>query len=305
MQIRRCVSDYPRLQNQVVTFRSHCFLYAALLLAGSGGSLHASDKTLSANELLQRVMANELKAQEQDQSHWKYRSVSHRSGKEYTKQVIETRQGSVDAVIAENGQAISSAEREKEEERIQRLVNSPDEQRKQRHDAQQDAEKVKRVLRALPNALLASYGQRRGDLTELDFKPNPNFHPSSREEQVLQVVEGKMWVNTKEDRLAEIEGVLTRSVKFGGGLLGHLDNGGTFHVKLSEVAPGYWELTAMHIEIKGKALFFKTISVHEEESRSDFQRVGDSVTLAQAAEELRRDLSNATATASARNEGQR
>jgi len=281
--------------NPMLSFRSHCVFVWALLFAGLGSQLYASDNKLSANELMQRVFDNEIKAQEQDQSHWKYRSVSRASGKEYTTQVIETRQGSVDAVIAVDGHPLSSAERKKQEERIQKLADSPDAQRKQRHDSQQDAEKTKRLLKAFPRAVIASYGQQQGDLTELDFKPNPNFRPSSREEQVLGALAGKIWVNNKEDRLAQIEGQLTQTIKFGGGLLGHLDKGGEFNVKQTEVAPGFWELSAMHIEITGKALFFKTISVHEDEARSNFQPVSDNVTLAQAAEELRRHLATTTA----------
>jgi hypothetical protein len=154
----------------------------------------------------------------------------------------------------------------------------------------QDAQKTEHLLKMLPQAVVASYGERRGDLLELNFKPNPNFRPSSHEEQVFHAMVGKIWVNTKENRLAEIEGHLTQNVKFGGGLLGHLDKGGEFHVKQSEVAPGHWEITRMHVEMKGKALFFKTIGVHQEESRDAFQRVPDALTLAQGAAELQQQL---------------
>ncbi len=47
----------------------------------------------------------------------------------------------------------------------------------------------------------------------------------------------------------------------------------------------------------GKALFFKTISVQQNEIRSNFQRVPDNLTLAQAAEELQKQCT-APATAS-------
>jgi hypothetical protein len=60
-------------------------------------------------------------------------------------------------------------------------------------------------------------------------------------------------------RVAEVVGRLTHEVKFGGGLLGHLDSGGDFDVKQAEVAPGFWELTVLNVHMKGKALFFRTI----------------------------------------------
>jgi hypothetical protein len=72
-------------------------------------------------------------------------------------------------------------------------------------------------------------------------------------------------------------------VKFGGGLLGHLDKGGRFEVRQTEVAPGQWEMTALLVDMKGKALLFKTIDVQQAESHSDFHRVPDDLTLAEAA----------------------
>jgi hypothetical protein len=39
--------------------------------------------------------------------------------------------------------------------------------------------------------------------------------------------------------------------------------------------------------MQGKALFFKTIAVQEDESYRDFQKVGDNLPIAQAAKQLR------------------
>ena len=85
-----------------------------------------------------------------------------------------------------------------------------------------------------------------------------------------------------------IRGHLNREVKFGGGLLGHLDPGGRFDVQQTEVAPGYWELTRLDVEMKGKALFFKTISIQQKMRRSDFHRLSDDLTLSQAADLLQK-----------------
>ena len=42
----------------------------------------------------------------------------------------------------------------------------------------------------------------------------------------------------------------------------------------------------MHVDMKGRALFFKTISEQQDEVHSDFQPVPDNLTLAQAAAKL-------------------
>ncbi len=51
--------------------------------------------------------------------------------------------------------------------------------------------------------------------------------------------------------------------------------------------------------MKGKALFFKTIGVHQDYSRSDFRQIPDNLTLAQAADILRHSNAAARPTATA------
>jgi len=115
------------------------------------------------------------------------------------------------------------------------------------------------------------------------FKPSSHFRPPSHEAAVVHAMEGVLWVDGRQKRLAEISGHLRHSVKFGAGLLGHLDAGGHFYVKQEEVQPGYWELAVLDVDMKGKALFFKTIGTQEEIKRSMFRRVRDDLTAAQGA----------------------
>ena len=87
-----------------------------------------------------------------------------------------------------------------------------------------------------------------------------------------------------------ILGRLIADVKFAGGLLGHLEKGGQFNVEQTELSANQWELTVMEVNVKGKALFFKTIAVEEKEYRSDFRRVRDGLTLAEAADMLTKQV---------------
>ena len=91
-----------------------------------------------------------------------------------------------------------------------------------------------------------------------------------------------MILNVKADRLVEISGQLTHGVEFAGGLLGHLDPGGTFDVRREEIAPGHWAITKLEVNMNGKILFFKTINVQQDEVHSHFRRIPDSTTLLEA-----------------------
>ena len=127
-------------------------------------------------------------------------------------------------------------------------------------------------------------GQRQGDLVQPNFAPNPKFRHPTHEAEVFHAMKGALSVDSKQMRLKEISGKLVHEVKFGGGILGHLDQGGTFQVKQTETAPGYWELTFLKVQMKGKALFFKTIGVQQNSTRSYFRQVPDDLTVAKGAE---------------------
>lgn len=244
--------------------------------------------TMSAGELLRKAVNGELQAQAGDHTHWMYQVKSGVSGKERVKLVVETRDGDLERLRSLNGQPITPEQERQEDQRIARIISKPKshERSKQRREQAEDAHKTEELFRMLPSAVAASYGECRGELVEILFQPNPNFHPSSREDAVFHGMAGRIWINQRQNRLAEIEGHLIENVKFAGGLLGHLDKDGEFHVRQSEVTPEHWEITLLHVNMHGKALFFKTIAVQENEIRTNYQPVPGNLTLSEAAEEL-------------------
>lgn len=246
-----------------------------------------SDHNISAQQLLKKVVDDELAADKSDDYLWKYTSDMHKSGDNVKEEIVETQHGILTLKLAVNGKRLSKDEEEQQREHIRDLVAHPDEAMKLQQGQSQDAEKAEQMLRLLPQALLAKYGPRQGDLQALDFQPNPNFRPSSHEAEVFQAMSGRIWVDTKEDRLQEIDGTLSHRVEFGwGGILGHLDKGGRFHVVQEEVAPGHWEIIRLFVNMHGKALFFKSISVNQDETRGDYKLLPPHTTLAGGAKLL-------------------
>jgi hypothetical protein len=248
----------------------------------------SSDK-LPASELLRKVVDSELKAEANDHSRWMYQVREQHRGKEEVRLVVQTSQGELDRLRSVDGRPITPEQEKREDERIDSLLHNRGQQEKRQHAQHEDAQRTERLFELLPDAVSAKYGEQQGELVEILFAPNPDFHPSSHEGAVFHGMEGHIWINTRENRLVEIQGHLVKTVKFGGGLFGHLDKGGEFQVKQSEVAPLHWEITLMHINMRGKALFFKTIGVQENEIRTDFQRVADNLTLAEAAAKLQKE----------------
>jgi hypothetical protein len=270
--------------------KSYCALpalIAVLTLATFLPSQSRADSE-SAQELAKKVVDNEAKAANNDQSRWSYESIAEKSGRKEERAVIETKDGNIDRLISINGQPLTPVQQKKENDRIQKLLKNPSEQKKEKEAQQKDAQEMIRSLKLLPQALLFSYGSQRGGSIQLLFKPNPQFHAHSNEARVLNALAGELWVDSKENRIEEIKGHLIRDVRFWGGLAGHLNKGGQFYVKQVEAAPGHWLLSKIDVQMNGKALFFKTISVRQIESHTHFQRVSDDLTLAQAAQVLSR-----------------
>ncbi len=260
---------------------------AIVLLASTTLAQSApGSQELSANELARRVVAKELKFQDQDHAHWAYRQEKEEAGKKQIKRIVETKDGTLSRLLSINDHLLTAKQLQKENQRIQEVVSNPAEQRKLQRARNTETEPGRRLFKMLPDAFVFNYAGREGDLIKLSFRPNPNFQPPSLEARVFHDMEGEVWVDVKQERLAAMNGRLMEDVKFGGGLLGHLNKGGHFEVRQTEVAAGHWEMAAMAVDMRGKALLFKTVNVQQTETRSDFQPVADDLTLAQAADIL-------------------
>jgi hypothetical protein len=257
-------------------------LLIAAASAASAAQQHFAQPGMAPNDLVRKVVASEIKADNQDQSHWMFQVVTNVPAPSRTQTVVETKNGNITYLEGINGHPLTPQQRTREDQRVQQFVADPDQQSKARRAGDDDDKKTAQMFAMLPDAFIFEYAQTRGDTVRLTFHPNPDFTSHSSEAYVFHKMDGFVIVNTRENRLVEISGVLTHGVEFLGGLIGHLDPGGTFDVHRQEIAPGHWAITALKVDMKGKALFFKTIGVQQDEVHSHFQRVPDSTTLAQA-----------------------
>ena len=237
-------------------------------------------------DLARKVVTNELRVQNDEQSHWMYRLEKAESGRTRIQKILETKNGSLGQLLSIDGHLLDAKQLLKEKQRIQKLVTHPDEQRKLQQASNKKAEQGARLFRILADVFVFGYSSRQGDLVTLNFRPNPTFQPPSLEARVFHGMEGEMTVDARQERLVVLKGHLMEDVNFGGGLLGHVNRGSTFEVGQTEVIPGHWEMTALRVDMKGKALLFETIEVQVAENHSDFHRVPDDLTLQEAADIL-------------------
>jgi hypothetical protein len=203
---------------------------------------------------------------------------------------LRQKEGSLSRLLSINDRALTAKQQEEDDQREQEFMTSRSAKQRLHRALDADTLQGKRLFKMLPDAFVFNYAGGGGNLVKLSFRPDPTFHPPSLEARVFHDMEGEMWVDCKQERLAAFDGHLTQDVKFGFGLLGHFDKGGHFEVRQAEVVPGHWDMTTMSAEMRGKALLFKSIEVQKRESRRDFRQVSDDLTLTQAADILNRHI---------------
>ncbi len=242
----------------------------------------------SPKDLIRRVVANELKP---ETGHFMYRDTRQReNGTTETKQLVETRDGILGRLILINGKPLTTSQRDKENKRLNRLLADPSAMASKRKEQQEDAERVHRMVAALPDAFDYKYAGTQegptGERVTLKFTPNPDYDPPGREQQVYTGMEGTMLIDANADRIAKIDGTLFRSVNFGWGILGKLDRGGKFIVEQAEVVPGHWEPTHMVLDFTGHMLIFKSLRIKSADITTDYRLVPVDLTLAQGLQML-------------------
>jgi hypothetical protein len=264
--------------------RSLLVLLASVFMtaAGMGQSEHAQAPPPDANKLMHEVVQNELKEQDKDHTHWRYRLHREDDKGAQDREVIETKDGSIARTLLINGQPLTPEQRSRDEERMKKLVSDPDERAKRERRSKQDEDKAKQLLKAIPDAFIFKYEGEEDGLTRLSFTPNPQYDPPTRELTVYHSMAGKIWLDRSVMRLAKIEGKLTDDVNFGWGLLGHLDKGGTFKVVQKNVGENHWDAVLLDLNMQGRAIIFKTITVKQKQVLTDYHRVPDDLTMAQA-----------------------
>lgn len=244
----------------------------------------------NAQQLVRDVVWNEVQAQIHDTRHWRFHETQWKGAARKVYDVIQTKYGDLHRLLAIDGKPLDGEALEAENNRIRRFANDPRAVEQAQRARDDDAKQERDMLEMLPNAFIFHETGRNGGVVTLTFTPNPAFHPATHEAQVFHHMDGTMLVDARSRRLLEIRGQLTTPVEFWGGLLGHLDAGGTFNVRQRDVGNGHWDMVYLRVNMNGKALFFKTISVHQHEEYADYQLVPKDITPSEAAKELKEDV---------------
>jgi hypothetical protein len=194
-----------------------------------------------------------------------------------TRDVIESRQGTVARLVQRNGQPITAAEDAAERERLQAQINSPSDFAK--HHKRDNAARnySMELVRQTSHAMIFTYtpGQPQrpnfaGPQIVLDFTPDPHYKPSSLIDDTLTGIEGRVWIDRKSQRVLRVEGHVLHPIDFGWGVLGRIYPGG--HVEFEQTNAGSDRWAYAHVrEDLTIRMIIKTMQEHQSMDAADFQ----------------------------------
>ena len=242
-----------------------------------------------AQALVGRALATELRAS-QDASHpMRYRLRRSSPRLTTTKEIVETRDGDVARLVEISDQPLSQADEQKEEARLDGLLNDPGRQRHRKQSEEADTGVVLKLLRMLPQAFLYEYegpgAASTGTVEKFRFRPNPGFSPPDLETQALTAMTGELWIDAAQERVARLEGHLQQDTEYGWGILGRLDKGGWIVLEQAGVGGRQWRIVRFQMKINLRVLF-KTRNSDTVQEMTQYTPVPDGLDYRQAIQML-------------------
>ncbi|HXS76853.1 MAG TPA: hypothetical protein VN753_11795 [Terracidiphilus sp.] len=222
--------------------------------------------------LVQRALANEARAANDAQHLMRYRLRKSSPRLTTTKEICETTDGAVARLIAVNDAPLSAADEQREQMRLDQLLNDPGRQRHRKQGQDQDTARAMKVLRSLPRAFVYEYAGvgpgPSGQVAKFRFRPNPRFDPPDLETQVLKQMTGELWIDPRQERVAKLDGRLQQDVDIGWGILGRLYKGGTIVIDQADVGEGQWRIVHFDMKMSARVVFkIRVFDTTEDESQ--------------------------------------
>jgi len=251
----------------------------------AGVALTQALPSQTARELIGDACYNELQQREK-RTLWAYVAERHSNNHVFREQVIETVDGPVRHLLAVDGHPPTPVQMKEENDRQQRLLKSESGRHAIQKQQEDDEKKMEELLRIIPEAFVFEDHGKEGEAEKIAFHPNPEFKPKTYEQRILHALDGIVFIDLHDKRIARLSGSLGTRVVFGYGVIGHVEQGGTTEISRVRLSPQVWKTSAEKINIEGRFVMLKTINKHQDESRTGFEPVAPNTTFAQALDQI-------------------
>lgn len=195
-----------------------------------------------------------------------------------TREVIESRQGSVARLVERDGKPITAAEDAAERERLQATLADPDGFLRHHRRDSSSRDNALELVRLMPTAMIYSYApgqpQPKGAQSRqivVDFHPDPNFHPPTMLADLLTGLAGRLWIDSETQRVTRAEASVLHPVNFGWGVVGRIFPGGTIAFEQADAGGDHWVYSHLDQHLTIRELMVKTVAVNAQMNAWDFR----------------------------------
>ena len=261
-----------------------------MMFVASRAVSQAQPPTVDATELVRHMVAHELAAANAS-GYYRYRMDKETPRGSETRDTVETSKWFIDRLVLKDGQPLSPAQTQQEDERLRDLLANPAHLEKLQGKERTDEARVRRMIKSLPEVFLFQYDGlvKNGsdhDLVRLKFRPNTNVAARSLELRVLQGIDGTMLIDPTDERLVRVEAELFRDVDFGWGILGRVRRGGTFLLEQQKVGSDRWAISTLGMHYTSRIVLFVNVRTDSVSKASNFHCMSNDLTLQQGLELL-------------------
>ena len=238
----------------------------------------------SAKQIVEKLVANEDQAA-LHKDHYAYlcKERSERTGGHlWMEKVVETDAGKVRMLLEEDGKPLNPERIAQERGRLAAIVADPTAFKKHSQSIKDDEAHLRQMLAFAPRAYLFSEPREDEGFLRIDFKPNPDYVPQSIEQRVLHNMTGTMLIDPIALRLHYIAARLPAHVSIGYGLLAVIHAGSNFSAMRDRLGQPDWKTTQVDANIDGRIIFFKSVDRKQHVEHSNFVRVANDLSVAQA-----------------------
>jgi len=253
-------------------------LFFSVLAQTPSASVAVADANVPPRTWVESAATNELSIIKDDgKLPLRYRMHKIDSKEDITREVIETRDGTVARLLERNGQKLTAEEDAAERERLNEILASPaDFVRHHKRDDSTRNDSIQLVSQ-MPQAMVFTYVPGQPQLTGvagrqvvIDFTPDKSYRTPQTIDNLLTGIKGRMWIDEQSRRVVRIEGLVMQPVNFGWGILGKINEGGTIVLEQANAAGNRWIYSQLDTHLTMRVII-KTVAMNNKMTASDFR----------------------------------
>jgi hypothetical protein len=184
-----------------------------------------------------------------------------------TRDLVESADGNVSRTLERHGQRLTPEQAGEEEQRLRSLT--PAEMARRKRGTDSTDKFAMELISSMPKAMTYTLAPGQPQLPQfsvpqvvLDYAPNPEFHPASTAQSLLEGLAGKLWIDSETHHLLRIEINIVKNLNLAFGILAHVYQGGTMVYEQHSVGGGHYASSHIAIDVRLRELMVKTVPYH-------------------------------------------